>query len=163
MNKSRLIARVEARNIANRTMRQVSVLMLEALRPLVGTKIKCTTGARTVKLEKAISSVLDTNLGIHPSARLWVNTDRYAFRLSVSVSRPVEGESGCVSEEATFYLGDMDGGAVLTALSNIPPDAAYPTDFHADTILAARDAVKDARAALNDAERGLCGFGEYDR
>jgi hypothetical protein len=70
-----------------------------------------------------------------------------------------EGFSGCVYEEASSYVAQIEHG-VLMKLYDAPN---LRTDFTAEEILSLRKQAEDAKELARQAESKLCGFGLYDR
>lgn len=158
MIKTCLQAKVEARNLANAAALEYGPRIIAALAPFVGKPIQNRDGSKSAKLVKALAALNLPDSMLTPLqvvVRLESHWFRAEFRTRVS--------TGCSSQygSQTVTLGDLDG-QVLKKLAN-PPTASYcRTDYTAEEILAARLAAEVAREALRDAERALCGFGEYE-
>lgn len=160
MNKTRLQAKVQARNLANGTALVYAPIILEALKPFLGKAIVLQTGCKSAKLCKALEA-LNLPEGIHGdgSVQIFIKAERHWFRAEVRVC--VHHDRGCVYESQTINLGDIDG-ATLKAIAEAPSADYCRTDYSAEEILAARAAVKSVREELQQAERRLAGFGEHD-
>ena len=158
MIKTRLQAKVEARNLVNAAALEHGPCIIAALAPFIGQPVKNLSGEKTAKLVKALVA-----LGLPDSM---LNTVQVIVRVDSSWFR-AEFQSRVSTADHTAYgrqtvpLGDLFG-RTLTKLAP-PPTASYcRTDYTAEEILAARRKVEVAREALRDVECGLCGFGEHD-
>lgn len=159
MNKTRLKARIEARNLANAAILEYAPKILAAIAPLVGELMRTKEGYRSAKLQKALDGILCQVAGF-PRIQCIVRPDTYWFRAAFCVS-VLCADGGSVYDTQTVNLGEMDG-RTLKSVGEAPTPACYRTDYTAEEILAAREEVSIAKAAVRDAERKLCFFGEFD-
>lgn len=149
-----LDARIKARNRANLEATRLYWALAEAFTPLVGTAVVKNDGGI---LHKHMKRMPEFPRG--GPVTVYRNNSSYSLSWTVKVCISIGDSWGCVYEEATVYVGKMDGN-VLTEI-----DSAFEgrTDFTAEEILEKREAYEVARKAYDDARSALCPFGEHDR
>lgn len=160
MNKTRLEARIAARNLANASALKYGPIIIAALTPLVGTAIKLQTGCKSAKLEKILDALNLPN-GVHGDGSIQVHVRVESHWFRVEFRTCVHATTSCVYESQTVNLGDLDG-KVLKAVCAPPSPTYCRTDYTAEEILASRAAVRSVRDELHAAESRLAGFGEHD-
>jgi hypothetical protein len=152
--KTTLEAKVEARNLVAVEHNRLLPLLAAAFAPLVGQKIL-----------KVDGTLLEKYKNIAPLAPFFTK-ELSIYRLSSSYSLAFVVKAcvlcdrgGYVYDEATVYVGELDG-AVLKALIAPQP---LPTGYTVEKVLEARKALEAAKAAFSKAESAVWPFGSYDR
>lgn len=154
--KSHLTAKVNGRNIANREANRLSPVLIEALKPWADKKILKVDSSFLEAFRKTLPN-LDRNDKAGLSYRI-VSGGGYNVILYVRHTGSYGEHFACYTEEAVYLANIRDG--VLAKIND--PFTGRKTDFTVSDIEAARKVVSNARAALQDAERALVGFGEHD-
>lgn len=153
-----LEARVAARNARNRFICECMPLILTVLGAYIGKKVRTQTGL-SAKLEKALCDVFPNTRG------LFFRTSHISITAHFRAEAQYDNGRGfgpCTTySDETVYIGEYGNDGVLEKVGTHNP-VAYRTNFSADEITLARNAMPAAREVLYAAERRLCGFGEHD-
>jgi len=152
-----LQTRVNGVNKANAFANQLSPRLVALFTSFVGQKIEKVDGPLLAKIQKLVDAL---NL---PNGDISVYRHQNNYSLAYTVKScevfPAQGYGHAYYFEQTIYIGDMKNG-VLTALKQPEP---LKTDYTVETIEAARETYKKAKAAADNAQSALYPFGEYDR
>lgn len=158
MIKTRLQAKVEARNLSNAAALEWGPRIIAALVPFIGKDIKTQDGGKTVKVQKAIAALgLPASVPANGQLQIVVRADSFWFRAEFRTR--IDADDSCVYETTTVNLGDINGKELIRVSERVP---AFRTDYDAREIYSARAAVQSLRREANIAERRLEGFGEHD-
>lgn len=153
MNKTTLEAKVEARNLVAVEHNRLLTVLAAAFAPLVGQKILKADGSLLAKFESLAPRAVGG-----PLFSIYKLSSAYSLAFVVR-SRVNCGDHGCVYDEATVYVGDLDG-AVLKGLIAPQP---LPTGYTVAGVLEARKNLAAAKEAFSKAESAVWPFGSYDR
>ena len=173
-----LTAKVAARNRLNKILNEFHAEMIEAFRPFLGQKIiKATDGAFVAKVKEIENNIAEKYRGPKNAdgfrssflPHIYVSISDYSFRYVIRVDNSyptffMDGRSsgsGTVSAEESCYIGDLQGGQILTKLYDA--NTTRRTDFSAEKVIETRERLTKAKKVVSDIEGELSGFGEYDR
>lgn len=161
-NPNKLEARIQARNRVHQEILERAPMMIEALRPFVGKKVRNVTGCLSDKVTKALpESVNQSGL---VCVMFYYETTRYCIRVCMKVSQGWVDHHGCVYAEASHTLADLDEQTGdLKNVREFPLPEYFRTDYTAAEILEKRAAYDKAKEAANHAEYALAFFGRYDQ
>ena len=140
-----LAARVRARNIVNAEASKLALEFELVFKPLVGRKILKVDGDFLRSVAKLI-----------PGGDFWRNRSNYSLAWTVKACEEVQGSRACIYEEATFYVGTLEG---LVLVSLYEPFTAK-SDYTVTKVQAARDKYKEAKAVADAALNECFPFGE---
>lgn len=150
--KTQLQAKIEARNIVNAEHNRLLPLMRAAFAPLVGKKVLKVDGTLLGTLKDVVPACSPAILN---SYKLNSNYS-LAFVVRACVS---DVGNVCAYDEATIYVGNLDGQNLASLIEPQP----LPVGYTEAQVLAARAELREAQEALRKAESKLASFGEYDR
>jgi len=155
-HKTALAAQVAAWNRCNAEANKLAVLLAEVFKPFIGKKIICNGGSLTQRAQSAIpelSHVLELNI--------WHACSVYALHYMVRVCEHEDRGDYCGSRYAETHvvIGQIKD-RVLESVNT--PCTDLRTDYTESEILAKREALQKAEAALRDAESALSPFKPYD-
>ncbi len=155
-----LEAKVGERNNVNRQAMALLPGILDALRPLVGTKVLNQGAVISQKLRNALPKFDNTtDLSVSYSA------SRYSFTVTFRTtghfpSRWPDTHIACYSE-CSLHLGDIGQNSfILENLRDVTPNLR--TNYTVEEVVQARKELSAAIDAKHEAERKLCYFGEHD-
>ncbi len=155
-----LEAKVGERNNVNRLAMALLPDILDALRPLVGTKVLNQGAVISQKLRNALPKFSDTqDLSVYYSA------SRYSFTVTFKTtghfpSSWSDTHIACYAE-CSLHLGYIGQNSfILEKLREAEPNLR--TDYTVEEIVQARKELSAAMDAKHAAERKLCYFGEHD-
>jgi hypothetical protein len=152
--KTTLEAKVEARNLVAAEHNRLLPLLAAAFAPLVGQKILKADGSL---MEKVIVKVMAP---VVPSAGIQIYKLSSNYSLAFVVKACVLcDKGGCVYDEATVYVGELDGSTLKALIAPQP----LPTGYTVAGVLEARKNLEAAKAAFSKAESAVWPFGSYDR
>lgn len=165
---SLLAAKVAARNLVNATINEWAPKLRAIAAQFEGKNIELSSATLLRhNVKKAFQALALPNGAREGGAAVhaYVTSSGYLLKVSFYVDVPYSyswhGELRHSSHraEADLYLGDVHNGVLNKAY---PDNGPFPTGFTVEAVEAARAAAKTARAALQQAENALCGFGEFD-
>ena len=162
--KTPLAAKVAARNIVNKTARDMLPAMLAALAPFVGQKVVLATGQLSAKVKAALPQSDHVPGSGYGTPQWWYDSGAgYTLRATVKVCCGSEAKgytSGHYAEQ-DISLGELDKHS--GTLVKLCDGHVFPSDFTEAGVIVARTALRIAQKALDDA-RGLeiHHFGEHD-
>lgn len=147
-----LKAKVEARNVVNAEHNRLLPILAAAFKPFVGQKILKVDGSLLAKFENLVPQ---TGGKIFSAFKQNSNyTLSFVLRSCVN-----DSVGGCAYDQATVYVGNICGGTLESLIDPQPLRA----DYTVEDVLKARQALKEAKQAVDRANSNLAGFGEYDR
>ena len=150
MNTNILAAGDIAKNRANANAMALYDIFAKALAPFVGQKILKADGSFLAKVRAAFPKI---------DIFYYRNQSNYSVSFVAKESENIVGGCGCVYEESTVYIGDLNNG-VLVKLYERP---TFRTDYCVEEIQMLRQLAEKARDDARQAESKLDGFGFYDR
>jgi hypothetical protein len=164
---TQLAAKVAACNKANAYINTVQPLLVAALAPFLGKKIRKADSVLTEKARAALEAVLPPDDRGYRGIRHWFDC-RGGSSLFICVSANESYETRHANQCSTYCeahtcIGAITGGSDLTSIA--PPLASEHlrrTDYTTEEIRLARERVKEAKRALSQAESAIIDFGEYD-
>jgi hypothetical protein len=149
--KTQLEAKVEARNIVATEHNRLLPLLAAAFAPLVGQKILKADGSLLAKFES-----LTPRAAGGPLFSIYKLSSNYS--LAFVVRSCVNAERGCAYDEATVYVGNLDGAVLKDLIAPQP----LPTGYTVAGVLEARKNLEAAKSAFSKAESAVWPFGSYD-
>lgn len=147
-----LAAKVRGYNKVNAGANQYEKALIEAFRPLVGKKVLTKTGL-TIKAKEVLPDPKAFGL-----FRSWRDNSGYSLYWNVDVCEP-KPDGGCVYCQTTVYVGEIENGILTKVLE---PQKARFTGYTVEEVKARRQALREAREAMQTAQSKLDPFGEYD-
>lgn len=148
-------AKIIARNRVNTQVNELAPVILEAIKPFVGTKVTLQTGGFAAK----IKSVLDSYLGwekIYPKLQIYNYGSNYSLIFVFKTSEPTGGY-GCIYQEESVCFGVLDGHN----LKELSPFALRQTDYNLEEIESWRAEYERADKIKRKMESNLSHFGVY--
>jgi hypothetical protein len=155
-----LQAKVGERNNVNRQAMALLPGILDALRPLVGTKVLNQGAVISQKLRNVLPKFSDT-----PALSVYYSASRYSFTVTFRTSGIFPGhypdsQIACYAE-CSLHLGDIGQNSfILEKVNDTLPNLR--TDYTVEEVQQARQDLSAAMDAKHSAERKLCFFGEHD-
>ena len=146
--KTKLQAKVEARNKVIAEYNRLAPILQENFAPLVGKKIMKSDGL----MEKYRNLVPKTESGI-----MYLHRSDYSlvFIIKVNVSHE---PCGCIYDELSLYVGKIQNNN----LAEILPVELIDKVYTVEQVLAMRKRVEKADKELRDAQAELVSFGIWD-
>lgn len=151
-----ILAKITARNRVNAQVNELAPVILEALKPFVGTKITLQTGGFAAK----IKSVLDGYLGndkIFPKLQIYNNPSNYSLSFVFKTDQMV-GEFSCIYQEEYVYFASMEGYVLKELALEFTPRR---TDFNIEQINEWRAEYRKADNIKSNMQSNLTYFGVY--
>lgn len=149
MHKTQLAAKIAAHNANMKNIHASAPAIWDVVARFVGEKIVKADGQFTRKFVDALPNI---------GARNYWRTPNYNVALTFIADE--NGPRSSERNERTVYFGDLENGVLTRVLKFDHSNFTYAPE--AEAIIAAREEVKRARAALSEAENKLQGFGEWD-
>ncbi len=156
MHKTKLAARVAAKNRANQLAMDAQAQLFAVFSPFIGKKIFINGGNFVATLRAATSETLKS-FRTDTSEINFYGSGQYSLCAIARASEVFEGRR--FYAETIFYIGDVDRGIDLKSLY---VTSVFRTDFNEMEIAENRLKVQSARTALQDLEYKICEFGESD-
>lgn len=146
-----LAAKVKAVNRANEYANDVAQVLAKFFQPYVGQTIIKADGSLLAKIEKKMP-VFANNNSLVVLFRRGRDLD-----FEIKACENIVGTYQCVYHHAYITVGDMRGGELLS----IRMPNVHRCDYTVEGVLAAGEAVREARSALSTAQGNLEPFGEH--
>lgn len=153
--KNKTLAKIIARNRVNSQVNELAPVILEALKPFVGTKITLQTGEFAAKIKVVLDSYLGWNK-IFPKLQIYNNNSRYSLCF-VFTTHEQDGKHSCIYQEEYVYFGSLDGHN----LKELTPFTPRKTDFNIEEIESWRAEYRKAENIKSEMESKLSHFGVY--
>jgi hypothetical protein len=148
-------AKILARNRVNGQVNELAPVILEAIKPFVGTKITLQTGGFAAKIKSVLDSYLGCNK-IYPKLQIYNHNSNYSLIFVFKTSEQA-GEYSCVYQEEYVYFGVLDGHNLKELCSFTP----RRTDYNIEEINGWRTKYHQAEAIKSEINSNLCHFGVY--
>lgn len=148
-------AKITARNRLNTQVNELAPVILEALKPFVGTKITLQTGGFAAKFKNIVDCYLGCNK-IFPKLQIYHYGSNYSLIFVFKTSEPTGGY-GCIYQEESVYFGVLDGHN----LKELSPFALRRTDYNLEEIESWRAEHRRADEIRRKVESNLSHFGVY--
>jgi len=161
-DKRKLEMRIRGRNLANRIGNEIYPMLREVIEPLVGENIRKQTGGLFKKYETPIKEV-EARFPSHPKLQM-IHMNGLEYNISWHVKccetfcEDGKDYGVAIYSEATVYVANIRDGIV----TELCPAPEFKDDYDVDTVIAARQAFKEAEEAYNEARSALHPFGERD-
>jgi hypothetical protein len=154
---TKLAAKVAAQNRVNEIMQSRAPLMALKLVPLIGQKVLNQGEVISSKLRQHLEP---TESG--PEFRLWYDASKYSIWVIMELTTREAGQY--FQAKAAYKLADIDSQKYTLEAVNMaaPPAEHFRTDYTEAEILAAREDLKAANAAVSELKSKLSNFGLYD-
>lgn len=149
-------AKIIARNRLNSQINIFAPVILENLKPFVGTKIILQTGDLAAKFKSAMEGILGFEK-LAPKLQIYRFNLSYSFVLTFKTSEPT-GEFGCVYQEESVIFGKLDGGILTSLEAEIPQNK---TDYSLEEIAQIRRELDIIESKKRELESKLAHFGRY--
>jgi hypothetical protein len=148
-------AKILARNRVNGQVNELAPVILEALKPFVGTKITLQTGGFAAKIKTVLDAYLGNNK-IFPKLQIYNNHSNYSLIFVFKTSEQA-GEYSCIYQEEYVCFGVLDGHN-LKSLTDFTP---RKTDYSIEEIEGWRTKYHQAEAIKSEMNSKLAHFGVY--
>src|SRR5574343_57589 len=149
-------AKIIARNRLNSQINLFAPVILESLKPFVGTKIILQTGDLAAKFKSAMEGILGFEK-LAPKLQIYRFNLSYSFTLTFKTSEPT-GEFSCLYQEESVTFGRLDGGVLTSLESEIPQNK---TDYSLEEIAQIRRELDIIESKKWELESKLRHFGRY--
>lgn len=149
-------AKIIARNRLNSQINLFAPVILESLKPFVGTKIILQTGDLAAKFKSAMEGILGFEK-LAPKLQIYRFNLTYSFTLTFKTSEPT-GNFGCVYQEESVTFGRLDGGVLASLEAEIPQ---LKSDYNLEEIEATRKELEVVEKKKWELEYKLAHFGRY--
>lgn len=153
--KNETLAKVIARNRLNAQVNELAPVILEALKPFVGTKITLQTGGFAAKIKTVLEAYLGNNK-IFPKLQIYNNNSRYSLCF-VFTTHEQDSEHSCLYQEEYVYFGVLEGHT-LKELAKFTP---RKTDYNIEEIESWRAEYQKAENIKSEMQSLLTHFGVY--
>lgn len=148
-------AKIIARNRLNSQINLFAPVILESLKPFVGTKIILQTGDLAAKFKSAMEGILGFEK-LAPKLQIYRFNLSYSFVLTFKTSE-LTGVS-CVYQEESVTFGRLDGGVLTSLEAEIPQNK---TDYSLEEIAQIRRELDIIESKKRELESKLAHFGRY--
>ena len=153
--KNETLAKITARNRVNSQVNELAPVILEALKPFVGTKVTLQTGGFAAKFKNIVDFYLGCNK-IFPKLQIYRYNSNYSLIFVFKTDEPT-GEYGCTYQEESVYLGALDGHT----LKELTPFTPRKTNYCPEEIESWRAEYRRADEIKRKMEYNLTHFGIY--
>lgn len=147
-----LAAKVRGQNRVNEEANKYERELIEYFRRFVGRKI-INNGGHLSARAKQFMPVKPPGL-----FRCWQNGGGYSLTFEADVTEQA-GEHNCIYAKAYLYVGKIENHILVSV--NDPQERR--TDHTVEEVQSLRQALRDARDAMHEAQSKLGNFGEYDQ
>jgi len=158
---NRLKARVVAMNRCNEAVNELYLLLAAIFTPLAGQKVVKADGSLLAKYAAQVKPIMDKFNTTGPQLSVWhaAASSRYSLVWTVKVCESMPEDGTCVYEDASVYVGNMEG----QIFKDIIPADVHRTDYAYDEIVQLRAEYEEKKKTADAARSALFPFGESDR
>lgn len=154
-----LEAKVAGRNAVNAFANSYAQAIMNALAPFAGKPLITQAGALRADVRKALPQPAVAG-GYRLLYSVSFGSMSADFEVVTHIRKPGQDWNSATYTRTSVYVASQaNRAAEVASFDSFKPRC---TDYTVEAIKAARAAVAKAREALNEAESGLCGFGEHD-